>query len=253
MQGMKPGHVPLERAISKLGIASRSQARKSILAGVVRVNGIVRIDPEYPVIPEKSKIVIGEESVFKVEPRSFMLYKPKGVVTTLKDEKNRPTVMSLIKEFDIHLSPVGRLDWATSGLLILTNDTRLAAMITDPANRIRRTYLVSVRGKVTEDEAEKLRQGVQEDGDLLQAEELVLRKVSEKESHLTVILTEGKNREIRRLFAAIKHEVTRLKRVGYGDLGLGSLQPGEYRELYREDLRLISPMLGEKPGRAPRE
>ena len=240
MQGMTPGHVPLERAISKLGIASRSQARQLIEAGKVRVDGVLRTDPHYPVVPEKVKIQIGEQSVARAAPRTFLLYKPRGVVTTLSDEKNRPTVFSLIDEPGLHLIPVGRLDLATSGLLLLTNDTRLAAWLTDPANRIRRTYLVSVRGRVTEGELDKLRAGISDEGEALQAHEVVLRKTSEKESHLTLHLIEGKNREIRRMFAAIGHEVTRLKRAGYGGLDLGALQPGEYRELAEEDFDKLS-------------
>ncbi len=237
---MKPGYVPLERAISKLGIASRAKARTFILAGRVRVNGTLRIDPLFPVVPERAAIQIDTFAVAKAAPRSFLLYKPRGVVTTHSDEKNRPTVFSLIDEPGLHLIAVGRLDWATSGLLLLTNDTRLAAWLTDPENRIRRTYLVSVRGRVTDAELERLRGGIRDAGDALHAHELVLRKVSEKESHLTVQLTEGKNREIRRMFTAVGHEVTRLKRVGYGGLELGALQPGEYRELAEEDLNVLA-------------
>jgi len=240
MQGMKPGHVPLERALSKLGIASRSKAKGLILAGKVRVNGVLRKDPFFAVIPETARIAVDEEPVTQAEPRTFMLYKPRGVITTSSDEKGRPTVFSLIQESGLHLIAVGRLDWASSGLLILTNDTRLAAELTDPASRIRRTYLVSVRGKVSESALDTLRAGLIDAGQALVAEEIVLRKSSGKESHLTVQLLEGKNREIRRMFSAINHEVTRLKRVSLGALGLGDLQPGQYRELLTEDLRLIT-------------
>ena len=237
---MKPGHVLLERAISKLGIASRSQAREWILAGKVRVHGLVQTNPGYPVIPEKAKIEIDERPVSKAAPRTVMLYKPRGVVTTRSDEKNRPTVFSLIHEQDLHWIAVGRLDMATSGLLLLTNDTRLAAWLTDPLNAIRRTYLVTVRGRVSEAALDKLRAGLDDRGEALQADEIVLRKTSSKESHLTVYLREGKNREIRRMFAAIGHEVIRLKRVAYGKLTLDKLQPGEYRELSSEELALIT-------------
>lgn len=249
--GFKSGHVALERALSKLGIASRTQARAWIIEGKVRVNGVLRKNPFFAVVPETARIEIAGEPVGAAEPRTFLLHKPRGTVTTRSDEKGRPTVFSLLNEKDRsgHLGAVGRLDWATSGLLVLTNDTRLAAWLTDPVNAVRRTYLVSVRGKVAEVELEKLRSGVLDRGERLQAQDVLLRKSSGKESHLTVHLAEGKNREIRRMFSAIGHEVTKLKRVAYGSLELDDLQPGEYRELSLEELRKAfpeAPVRGEK-------
>jgi 23S rRNA pseudouridine2605 synthase len=163
------------------------------------------------------------------------------VVTTRSDEKGRPTVFSLIPEPGLHLIAVGRLDWATSGLLLLTNDTRLADWLTDPASGICRTYLVTVRGKVTEESLDRLRRGLLDAGEKLQPEAIVLRKASGRESHLTVRLTEGKNREIRRMFSALSHEVTRLRRVAYGALELGALEPGKFRELSRAELERAFP------------
>lgn len=244
MKGLKPGYVPLERALSKLGIASRTQARDWIISGRVKVNGVLRKNPAFAVIPEQAKIVIDGAEISKAERKSFLLYKPRGVVTTHSDEKDRPTVFSLLRGESLHLVAVGRLDFATTGLLILTNDTRLAAWLTDPANRVRRTYLVSVRGKVTDEELGKLRSGLVTEGEKLQPEEIELRKASGKESHLTVHLAEGKNREVRRMFAAIGHEVTRLKRVAYGPLQLGELQPGEYQALSDAELDSAFPELG---------
>ncbi len=231
MKGMKPGYVPLERALSKLGIASRAVSRQWILDGKVKVNGVLRKDPLFPVSPERSKIEVEEKPVVKVAHRTFLLHKPRGVVTTRSDEKGRPTVFSLIPEPGLYLIAVGRLDWATSGLLLLTNDTRLADWLTDPGSGVCRTYLVTVRGKVTEEKLELLRRGLLDAGEKLQLEAIILRKASGKESHLTVQLTEGKNREIRRMFSALSHEVTRLKRVAYGALELGELEPEKFREL----------------------
>jgi 23S rRNA pseudouridine2605 synthase len=238
---MKPGFVPLERALSKLGIASRTVSRQWILDGKVRVNGVVRKDPLFAVVPERGRIEIEGKRVGKVAHRTFLLHKPRGVVTTRSDEKGRPTVFSLIPEPGLHLVAVGRLDWASSGLLLLTNDTRLAARLTDPANAVPRTYLVTVRGKVTEKGLERLREGVLDAGEKLQADAITLRKASGRESHLTVRLTEGKNREIRRMFSALSHEVTRLKRVAFGALELGDLAPGKYRELLTDELERAIP------------
>jgi 23S rRNA pseudouridine2605 synthase len=241
VKALKPGHVPLERALSKLGIASRTQARELILAGKVKVNGVVRKIPLFSVFPERAKIEVDGKSVTRAKPATYLLHKPRSVVTTRSDEKGRATVFSLLREKDLHLNAVGRLDFATSGLLLLTNDTRFSDWLTDPKNEIPRVYVITVRGEVTEEKLRRLRAGIQSDGETLSANEIQLRKASGKESHLTVELREGKNREIRRMFLAVGHEVIRLKRVSYGKLELGELQPGEYRELSMEELRAAFP------------
>jgi 23S rRNA pseudouridine2605 synthase len=135
------------------------------------------------------------------------------------------------------LIPVGRLDLATSGLLLLTNDTRLANRLTDPARAVPRIYLVSVRGEVSLRDLTALRAGIVSRDEQLRPVSIVLRKASGRASHLAVELREGRNREVRRMFAAIGREVTRLVRVRFGPLELGSLQPGEWREVKAEELR----------------
>lgn len=232
----KPGHVELERALSKLGIASRTQAREWILAGWVRVDGIIRTSPLFQVVPERAKIQVEGKELQAAAPKYLLLHKPKGVITTRSDEKGRPTVFSLVEKKGIHLIAVGRLDWATSGLLILTNDTKFSAWLTDPANGVKRIYLVTVRGEVTDEKTRKAMKGFEDQGETIQADEVSVRKASRKESHLTVTLKEGKNREIRRMFLALGHEVTRLKRVSYGGLELGELPPAAYRELAPQEL-----------------
>jgi pseudouridine synthase len=134
------------------------------------------------------------------------------------------------------LIAVGRLDFATSGLLLLTNDTQLAERLTNPSTGVRRCYMVTVRGEVTDESCARLEAGV----DDLRAERVMIRKRSRRETHLVVDLTEGKNREIRRLFKAIGHEVTRLLRVSFGPITLGTLKPGEWREVGRQELGVRS-------------
>lgn len=242
---LKPGQVPLERALSKLGLASRTVAAQWIRAGRVRVNGERRTQPSFPVNPDKARIEIDGETVEAARPRYFVLHKPRGVVTTRSDEKGRATVFSLMtrlteKEPGLNLHAVGRLDFATSGLLILTNDTRLSSWLTDPASEVPRIYLVSVRGLVSDEAIRRMEAGVQVEGEgegeLMRADRATLRKASGRESHLTLQLSEGKNREIRRLCAELGHEVTKLKRVSFGGLELGELAPGEWRELSAEEL-----------------
>ncbi len=243
MRARSPGRVPLERALSKQGIASRTQARELIQAGKVRVNGTLRLDPMFLVTPETAVFEIDGKSVERSEWKAFLLYKPRQVVTTRSDEKGRPTVFSLLKEPGMSLHAVGRLDYATTGLLILTNDTRMSSWLTDSANDVSRVYQVTVRGEVTSDELARARAGVRDEGELLKPFAIELRKASGKESHLRVELREGKNREVRRIFLAIGHEVTRLKRVSFGGLQLGDLQPGEYRELSQQEIRAAFPKI----------
>ncbi len=235
------GRVPLERAFSKLGLASRSQARQWITEGRVQVDGKMIRDPLALVVPERIRLEVDKKLLGKKSWRTLMLHKPKGVVTTRSDEKGRPTVFSLLDQKDVYLHPVGRLDMATTGLLLLTNDTRLSDWLTDPQNKIIRVYLVTVEGEFTNREVEVLLKGVKDDGELLKPEKVSLRKSSGKESHLTVELTEGKNREIRRMFDALGHEVTALKRVAFGGLELEGLPSGQCREMTRGELALVFP------------
>jgi len=234
----------LERALSKLGLASRTVARAWIEAGRVRVNGDIRRHPLYPVNPERARIEIDGERAISEASRVFLLHKPRGVVTTRSDEKGRPTVFSLLKsEPGLNLHAVGRLDLATSGLLILTNDTRLSSWLTDPSNQVSRVYLVSVRGEVTPETLSRMEKGLEvgDERERLVADRASLRKASGRESHLTLELKEGKNREIRRMCEALGHEVTRLKRVSFGGLELGELAPGACRELTEGEIEAAFP------------
>lgn len=237
----KPGRVPLERALSKLGLASRTQARALILAGKVSVNGRVCVDPKMMLTPERAKILIDGKEQAAARPMTIALHKPKGVVTTRSDEKGRPTVYGCLTGLSQHLIPVGRLDAATTGLLILTNDTQLAAWLTEPKNGVPRVYHATVRGKVTEQDAKSMMNGIEDDGELLRADRVTVRKASGRESHLIIELATGKNREVRRLCKRVGHEVTRLKRTSFGALELGELQPGEWRELTVKELQLAFP------------
>jgi 23S rRNA pseudouridine2605 synthase len=217
--------VPLNRALSKLGILSRAQATAAIREGRVRVDGRCVTDPLHPVVPERVRIALDEAPQRRARWRTVLLHKPRGVVTTRHDPEGRRTVFDVLGADARGLNAVGRLDLASSGLLLLTTDTQLANWITDPANAVPRVYLVTVRGRVTPPEAATL------------DAEVTLRKASARESHLTVTLRTGKNREVRRLFEGIGHQVTRLKRVAFDGLELGSLEPGEWRDVTPEELR----------------
>ena len=230
------GQVPLERALSKLGVASRRQTKQWIEAGLVAVNGRLIKDPAFLLIPETARITIDGKPVRRAASRTIMLYKPRGIVTTTSDEKGRRTVYDLLPAYYQHLHPVGRLDMASCGLLLMTTDTQLSNFLTDPDNKIPRIYAISVAGRITDEQVKRLSEGIQDKGQLLKASTITLRKVSNKESHLVVELTEGKNREIRRMFEALDSEVTVLKRVAFGKLKLGALAPGEFREVTSKEI-----------------
>jgi len=236
------GTVSLERALSKLGLASRSEARALILDGRVSVDGRTLTNPSTRIVPERVTIAIdGTTPQRATAPLTIVLHKPRGYLTTRSDPEGRKTIYDLLGDLPERVIPVGRLDLATSGLLILTNDTQFGNWLTDPASDIPRVYLVTVKGNVTDDVATRLMKGVTVGGERLVAAEASVRKRSTRESHLTITLTEGKNREIRRLLDAVDHPVTQLRRVQFGGLELGALAPGKWRRVSPEELRAAFP------------
>jgi len=223
------GTVPLNRALSKLGIMSRAQATDAILGGRVRVDGRLVRAPSTPVNPETARIELDGRRARKAAWRTVLFHKPRGVVTTRSDPEGRRTVFDVLGEAGEGLVAVGRLDLATSGLLLLTTDTRLADWLTDPANEVPRLYVVTVRGRVNAEDVRDL------------AGTITIRKASDRESHLLVELREGKNRQVRRMFERMGREVTALKRVRFGAIELGTLQPGDHREVLRKEMSKAFP------------
>jgi 23S rRNA pseudouridine2605 synthase len=232
-----PKRLTVDRLFSKLGIASRGTSQKWISAGRVRVNGRVVRDPAMWVLWPKDSISIDEQPIQDSGKRFFLFHKPKGVITTHSDEKGRKTIFDVLPADLGYLHAVGRLDQATSGLLLLTNDSILSSYLTDPSHKVMRLYLVSVRGEFTKSQAAEAMAGVVEDSERLQCHTVKIQKSSGRESHLEVVLTEGKNREIRRLFKALGHDVTRLRRIQYGPFKLENLPSGAWREIPIEDVR----------------
>jgi 23S rRNA pseudouridine2605 synthase len=235
------GTVSLERALSKLGLASRSQARALILEGRVALGGRTITNPAARVVPERARITIDGAGGEAASPLTIVLHKPRGYVTTRSDPEGRPTVYDLIADLPSRVVPVGRLDLATSGVLIMTNDTQLANWLTEPANAVPRVYLVTVEGRVADQTAGRLVTGITTGGERLAAAAATVRKASARESHLVITLHEGRNREVRRLLEGVGHPVTRLRRVEFGGLELGTLAPGKWRHVSREELRHAFP------------
>src|SRR5689334_2672079 len=176
--------VPLARALSKLGVASRAEAVRLIEAGRVTVNGRVETNPRRLVHPERTPLTIDDEPIARAARITIMLHKPRGVVTTRSDPEGRPTVYDLIRDAGAHLVPVGRLDMASTGLLLFTNDTRLAHWLTDPDTQLVRVYVVTVRGFVEDETARQIERGIVVDSERLQARRVTIRKRSTRETHL---------------------------------------------------------------------
>ena len=236
----RKGQVSLDRALSKLGAASRNEARVLIAAGRVRLDGRIVNDPSLPVVPETARLTIDGRDVRRDVWRCIAFHKPRGVMTTRRDPEGRKTVFDLLGNEGLGLVAVGRLDRASSGLLLLTNDTQLANRLTDPTARLIRLYVVTVRGRVSDDTARAIERGLDVPAsagrrERLRASSVAIRKTSNRETHLIVELTEGRNRELRRLFEAVGHEVTRLHRIAFGPIELGDVLPGGWREISREE------------------
>ncbi len=235
--------IGLARALSKLGYCSRSQAAELIREGCVRLNGGVRHDPETPVRLEHDRITVNGVAVEVQQKIYLMMNKPRGLVTTASDEKGRETVYALLgnaSEMLPWVAPVGRLDKASEGLLLLTNDSEWGARVAAPETHLEKTYHVQVATIADENLMASLREGVQAgDGDCLRASCVSILRTGEKNCWLEIVLDEGKNRQIRRMLAAFDVEVLQLVRVAIGPLQLGQLAKGSYRSLTTDEKRLL--------------
>jgi 23S rRNA pseudouridine2605 synthase len=227
----------LPRALSKLGYCSRTQAEELIRAGRVTLAGRVVKDIETWVDMENAGIAVDGKPVAAEAPVYLMLNKPRGLVTTRHDPEGRPTVFDCLKSFDhAHLSPVGRLDKASEGLLLFTNDTQFANALMDPQTHVSKTYHVQADRVVGEEALHALMRGVTHDGELLAAKKASKLREGEKNSWLEIELDEGKNRQIRRMLEALDIATLRLVRVAIGNLALGELEKGAVRPLTTDEL-----------------
>jgi 23S rRNA pseudouridine2605 synthase len=228
--------VGLARAISKLGYCSRAQAGELIRAGKVRVNGGVRRDPETPVRLGKDRIEVDGKAIVAAQKIYLLLNKPRGIVTSASDEKGRDTVYSLLGAEVPWVAPVGRLDKASEGLLLLTNDSEWAARVTAPETHLDKTYHVQIGTIADVVVIDSLKGGVRtKEGDTLRVKGAALLRQGERNSWLEIILDEGKNRHIRRMLETLGIEVLRLIRVAIGPLALGELGKGAVRQLTAEE------------------
>jgi 23S rRNA pseudouridine2605 synthase len=241
----------LQKIVSKAGIASRRAAEALILAGRVRVNGRIartlgtKADPRKDRIEVDGRRLVGESTAY------VLLHKPRGTMTTLDDPEGRETVKDLLKGLDVRVYPVGRLDYQTSGALLLTNDGDLAHTLLHPSRRMPRTYAVKLQGKPTPEILDRWRQGIRlEDGPTAPAEVFVVSQ-GEGATWIQVTIREGRNRQIHRMGEATGHSVLRLKRVAFAGLSVEDLAPGEWRFLSREEVRALRAESAATPAAAP--
>jgi 23S rRNA pseudouridine2605 synthase len=230
----------LERVLSKAGLGSRTEARKWIGAGRVKVNGKLIQTPDHWVDLARDKVSLDDQPVKAREKIYLLLYKPTGYITTFKDPEGRPTVYDLIQDAGRWVVPVGRLDQDTSGLLLLTSDTGFAERVTNPDYKIPKTYLVKASTLLSEEQLQQLREGVMlHDGPTAPAQVKRVRD-SAKYSFIEITIHEGRNRQVRRMIEAIGSKVLKLVRIAIGTLRIGDLPIGQYRELTLAEITLLA-------------
>jgi pseudouridine synthase len=230
----------LERVFSRAGVGSRTEARSWIGNGRVRVNGQVVRNPDQWVDLERDRISLDGKPLRSARKTYILLYKPRGYLTTYKDPEGRPTVYDLLPECAPWVVPVGRLDLDTSGLLLLTNDTQFAEAVANPEGKTPKTYLVKAAHRLDEAQLVRLREGVQlSDGPTRPAEVRRVRD-SGKYTFLEITITEGRNRQVRRMLEAVDSKVLKLVRTAIGPLRIGGLPIGSIRELTPEEVKALS-------------
>jgi 23S rRNA pseudouridine2605 synthase len=237
--------MPLERLqklIAAAGVASRRKAEELIIARRVTLNGVVVAELGTKADPDSDKICVDGTPLHREDLLYFLLYKPKGYVTTVSDPEGRPTVMDLMRDIPGRVYPVGRLDFASEGLLLMTNDGALAQKLTYAGSHVPKTYLVKISGKPSEDVLARLRAGVKialDDGRKVKTSPAKIRLAEDGDNPwYEVVLIEGRNRQIRRMFDHVGFHVEKIKRTRLGSLAL-DVPPGEFRPLTRKEVEQL--------------
>jgi 23S rRNA pseudouridine2605 synthase len=250
MTVVKPKKRPLktlERVLSKAGIGSRVEARSWIHAGRVKVNGALIRNPDHWVDMQRDRVQFDGKPLTARERIYLLLYKPTGYLTTYKDPQGRPTVYDLIADVGTFLSPVGRLDLDTSGLLLMTNDNQLAELVTNPQSHVAKTYLVKASMLLSDAQLDQLRDGIELTDGVTRPAVVSRVRDSAKYTHFEITLTEGRNRQVRRMVEVLGARVLKLVRVRVGKIGIGTLPIGKWRLLTRSE---VASLMGEEATRS---
>jgi 23S rRNA pseudouridine2605 synthase len=231
----------IARALSKLGYCSRAEGERLVAAGRVCVNQRLVQDIAHRVNLRRDRLEVDGNAVVSKQQVYLMLNKPRGLVTTASDEKGRDTVFSCFERSALpRVVPVGRLDQASEGLLLFTNDTPWADQITSPKSHLPKVYHVQVNSRPGADEISQCLSGIKDGEDLLKCETITILREGERNAWLEITLTEGKNRHIRRMLGSLGVEILRLVRIAIGPLTLGNLPKGDYRKLRPAELEQVT-------------
>lgn len=236
----------LQKYLSSCGVASRRKSEELILKGHVRVNDEIVSELGFKV-SEKDKVYVDDALVTRMEKLYFLLYKPEKVICSVSDDKGRTTVIDLI-DTEEKIFPVGRLDYDTSGLLLLTNDGELSNKLTHPSGHVPKTYSVKIDGIVTMEEVRTLEKGVIIDGVKTKKAHAKIVRTDKKnnKTYLELTITEGRNHQVKKMIEVIGHKVLKLKRISYSFLNLSGLSTGEYRALSIKEVRQLYSVINKK-------
>ena len=226
----------LERVLSKAGVGSRTEARAWVTQGRVKVNGTIARDPDQWIDMDRDRVRLDDKPLQRRERVYVLLYKPPGYLTTYNDPRGRPTVYDLVTAVGTFVSPVGRLDLETSGLLLMTNDTQFAERVTNPLSHVPKTYLVKASTVLADEQLQTLCDGIELADGLTRPADVRRLRDSGKHTHFEITLTEGRNRQVRRMVEALGARVLKLVRVRIGPISIGSLPIGKWRLLTRREV-----------------
>ena len=229
----------INKYIAQSGLCSRRKADELIANGNVKVNGAAMKEPGYDVQDTDTVEVNGRRIEAAAAPIYVLINKPLGMVTTVSDDKERLTVMEVVKDIDARLFPVGRLDYNTSGALIMTNDGDLAYRLTHPKHEVYKTYRARVAGALSAEKMARLRKGVDIGGFVTSRAKVSVIKGNQHSTIVEIAIHEGKNRQVRKMFAVVGNPVQELERVAIGEIRLGHLKQGHYRKLTREEIEYL--------------
>lgn len=229
----------LQKYMARCGVASRRKCEEMISSGIVKVNGDVITELGFKVNEELDKVTVNDK-IINIEENKvyFALNKPRGYVSTVKDERGRETVLDLVKVKE-RIYPIGRLDYDTSGLILLTNDGEIFNKVIHPRKEVNKKYIAVISGKPTGDEIRKFCSGVYIDGYKTAEAKFKILKEFENKTEVEIIIHEGKNRQVRKMCDAIGHKVMFLKRISIGEIRLGKMPLGEYRELTLDEVNYL--------------
>lgn len=229
----------INKYIAQAGVASRRKADELIANGNVKINGAVMMEPGYDV-QEGDKVEVNGRAITAVQKMEYVLVnKPWGMITSVDDDKDRATVMELVNDIDARLFPVGRLDYNTTGALIMTNDGDLTYRVTHPRHELGKTYRALVKGIISKEKLAKLRNGVDIGGYITKKAWVSVIKAGKGSTLVEITIHEGKNRQVRKMFAAVGNPVQTLERVAIGPIKLGHLKEGHYRKLTKEEIEFL--------------